>query len=180
VSTGVSGVTGLSPSLSVASDSDRMAYSVYRHGGYEINMKDLDPNALAQIAVDTTPHMPPPVLAPAPEGSFADRPYHGKLSLDRFVQPYLSAGGGGTGGFIRGGVGLSFADMLANQQADLLIQAGKGVDDFIVQAGYVNMRSRWNWGILGGQVPWLTGGLTTPIGTSASGLPIAQQTDVYR
>jgi Tol biopolymer transport system component len=180
VSTGVSGVTGLSPALSVASDSDRMAYSVYRHGGYEINMKDLDPSALAQIAVDTTPHMPPPVLAPAPGASFQDRPYRGKLSLDKFVQPYLSAGGGGTGGFIRGGVGLSFADMLNNQQADLLIQAGKSVDDFIVQAGYVNMRSRWNWGILGGQVPWLTGGLTTPISTSANGLPVVQQTDVYR
>ena len=180
VPTGVSGVTGLSPALSVASDSDRMAYSVYRHGSYEINMKDLDPSALAQIAVDTTPHMPPPVLAPAPEASFPDRPYRGKLSLDRFVQPYLSAGGGTTGGFIRGGVGLSFADMLNNHQLDLAVQAGKSVDDFILQAAYVNLRSRWNWGILGGQVPWLAGGLTVPVATSARGVPVEQQTDIYR
>lgn len=178
VSTGVSGVTGLSPALSVASDSDRMAYSVYRHGGYEINMMDLDASAPTEVAVDTTPHMPSPVLAPTPAASFPDRPYRPGLSLDRFVQPYLSAGGGSTGGFIRGGVGLSFGDMLGNRQLDLAVQAGKNVDDFIVQAEYVNMRSRWNWGVMGGQVPWLSGGLTPT--TSTDGVTLTRQTDIYR
>jgi Tol biopolymer transport system component len=180
VSTGVSGVTGLSPALSVASDSDRMAYSVYRHGGYEINVMDLDSSETTRVAADNAPHMPPPALAPAPEASFVDRPYRGKLTLDRLVQPYLSAGGGTTGGFIRGGVGLSFADMLGNHSLDVAVQAGKAVDDFILQAGYVNLKSRWNWGIIGGQVPWLIGGVATPLSPSADGTALSRQGDIYR
>ena len=179
VSTGVSGVTGLSPALSVASDSDRMAYSVYRHGGYEINLMDLDESAPVELAIETTSHMPPPVLAPVPEASFPDRPYRPGLSLDRFVQPYLSAGGGSTGGFIRGGVGLSFADMLSNRQLDVAVQAGKSIDDFILQVAYLNMRSRWNWGVLGGEVPWLSGGLSTST-TAADGSTLTRQGDVFR
>ncbi|HUK35173.1 MAG TPA: BamA/TamA family outer membrane protein, partial [Vicinamibacterales bacterium] len=181
VSTGVSGVTALSPALSVASHSDRIAYSVYRHGSYEINVMDVDENAPQLAAVDTTKHVtPPPVLTPAPAASFSDRPYRAGLSLDRFVQPYLSAGGGSTGGFIRGGVGLSFGDMLGNRQLDLAVQAGKNVDDFIAQAAYLNMHSRWNWGVLGGQVPWLSGSPSAPATPSANGATLTQQSDIYR
>jgi Tol biopolymer transport system component len=177
VPTGVSGVTGLSPALSVASHSDRIAYSVYRHGGYEINVMDLDASTPERAAVDTSTHVaPPPVLTPAPAVSFSDRPYRAALSLDRFVQPYLSAGGGSTGGFIRGGVGVSFADMLGNRQLDLAVQAGRHVDDFIAQATYINMRSRWNWGIAGGQVP----GLSLPAVASADGATLTRQSDIYR
>ena len=146
VATGVSGVTGLSPALSVASRSDRMAYTVYRHGGYEIHVSDLDastPPAVTEVDTVTT-HAFPTVLMPAPAASFSERPYRAGLRLDRLVQPYLSAGGGSSGSFIRGGVGLSFADMLGNRQLDFAVQAGKQVDDFIAQATYLNMRSRWN------------------------------------
>ncbi len=186
VSTGVSGVTSLSPAISVATRSDRLAYSVYRRGGYQINV--IDPDAAAPVlaraptlaAAPSAPHGPAPVLLPAPEASFADRPYRAGLSLDRFVQPYLSAGGGSTGSFIRGGVGLSFADMLGNRQLDVAVQAGKHVDDFVAQAAYLNMRSRWNWGIAGGQVPWLTGGFSTAAAASADGATLTQQNDIYR
>ncbi len=180
VRTGVSGVTGLSPAISVAANSDRLVYSVYRHGGYEINMMDADTTAPAVAAVDTTVHPSTRVLMPAPAASFSDRPYRPGLSLDRLVQPYLSAGGGSTGGFIRGGVGLSFGDMLGNRQLDLAVQAGKTVDDFIAQAAYFNMRSRWNWGVMGGQVPWLIGGLSAPATPSGNGTTLTQQNDIYR
>ena len=46
---------------------------------------------------------------------FTSKPYRAALSLDRVVQPYLTAAGGGTGGSLRGGVGLSFGDMLGDQ-----------------------------------------------------------------
>jgi len=179
VPTGVSGVTALSPALSVAGRTDRMAYSVYRHGGYEINVMDLDMDTRKLASVDITSHITPTVLSPAPAATFSDRPYRGRLSLDRFVQPYLSAGGGSTGGFIRGGVGLSFADMLGNRRLDLAVQAGKNVDDFIGQAAYINMRSRWNWGIMGGQVPWLSGGINSPALPSEDGT-LTRQNDIYR
>ncbi|HET9834410.1 MAG TPA: BamA/TamA family outer membrane protein, partial [Vicinamibacterales bacterium] len=181
VATGVSGVTGLSPALSIAARADRMAYSVYRRGAYEINVMDVDASQPLAAAVDTTiTHPAPSVLMPPPTASFSDRPYRAGLTLDRLVQPYLSAGGGSSGGFIRGGVGLSFADMLGNRQLDFAVQAGKNVDDFIAQATYVNMRSRWNWAITGGQVPWLSGGFNSADTTSADGGTLTRQNDIYR
>jgi len=179
VATGVSGVTGLSPALSVAARADRMAYSVYRRGAYEINVMDVDTSQPSAAAVETTTtHLVPAALMPAPAASFSDRPYRAGLSLDRLVQPYLSAGGGSTGGFIRGGVGLSFADMLGNRQLEVAVQAGKNVDDFIAQATYVNMRSRWNWAITGGQVPWLIGGFSS--GDTPTGDTLTRQSEIYR
>ncbi len=177
---GVSGVTALSPALSVAGRDDRLAYTVYRDGSFEIHTASTDrPEMQAHDArAAAIAPLPPAPLPPA--SSFSDRPYRAALSLDRFVQPYLSAGGGSTGGFIRGGVGLSFADMLGNRELNLAVQAGSHVDDFILQAGYVNMRSRWNWGVSGGQVPWLVGAAQPPATPSADGSSLTRQQDVYR
>jgi hypothetical protein len=111
---------------------------------------------------------------------FTVRPYRSALSLDRMVQPYLSAGGGSTGGFLRGGVVLSFGDMLGDQQLQTALQAGKSVDDFAAQASYVNMRSRWNWGVLGGQVPWVLGGRQTPFAPATDGRTLSRDSDTFR
>jgi hypothetical protein len=182
--TGVSGVAAQSPALSVAGRDDHLAFSVYRHGSFEIHTTAPDRRApllaLARAAVQTAAPASQAPLPLAPASSFSDHPYRAALSLDRFVQPYLSAGGGSTGGFIRGGVGLSFADMLGNQQLDVAVQAGSRIDDFIAQAGYVNMRSRWNWGVSGGQVPWLAGSAEGAVETSANGTTLTRQQDVYR
>ncbi|HXD75192.1 MAG TPA: BamA/TamA family outer membrane protein [Vicinamibacterales bacterium] len=195
-SIGVSGVTALSPSLSVAGADDRLAYSVYKKGAFEIHTRAVDHRAPRMAFAPLRLAPPAPVrlaplasvrLAPLAQGealaaasSFTDRPYRAALSLDRYVQPYLSAGGGSTGGFIRGGVGLSFGDMLGDRQLDLAVQAGAHVEDFILQAGYTNLRSRWNWGISGAQVPWLTGSAPGPLETSADGSTLSRTADVYR
>ena len=93
---------------------------------------------------------------------FTTKRYNSRLSLNRSVQPYLSAGGGGSSSFLRAGVALSFGDMLGDHRLQTSLQVGKTIDDFAANAAYVNMRSRWNWAILGGQVPWLTGGVSVP------------------
>jgi hypothetical protein len=194
--TGVSGITGLSPALSVAGKSGRAAFSVYRRGAYEIHAIDLDarPPVLPAVPVVATALTPssvarPPAASAAfsfpaldlPNGNaFAVKPYHAGLSLNRMVQPYLSAGGGSTGGFLRGGVGLSFGDMLGDHQLQTAVQVGKNLDDFVAQAAYVNMRSRWTWGILGGQVPWLIGESQPPISASADGSTLTRRSDVFR
>jgi Tol biopolymer transport system component len=202
VTTGVSGVTALSPALSVAGPANELAFSVYRHGAYEIHLMD---------AVDGAPLNPTPaeadlngettipstattdtatqdrkaagaVLMPTfglQDGSqFTSKPYRAGLSLDRVVQPYLTAAGGGMGSSIRGGVGLSFGDMLGDQQVQTAVQVGKSRDDFAAEASYLNMRSRWNWGVLTSQVPWLTGTTTS---SGKIGQPeIVAQTNVLR
>jgi hypothetical protein len=96
------------------------------------------------------------------------------------VQPYVSAGGGSTGGFVRAGVGLTFADMLGDRQLQTAIQVGKGVDDFIGEAAYLNMRSRWTWGVIGEQVPWLIGAIQQPATLSADRQTVTAQADVFR
>src|SRR5262249_40128049 len=112
--------------------------------------------------------------------AFATKPYRGGLALDRMVQPYLSAGGGSTGGFVRAGVALSFGDMLRNHQLQTAVEVGKNVDDCIAEAAYINMRSRWNWGILGGQVPWLVGAAQPPATLSPDKSTLTQQSEVFR
>src|SRR5262245_10611694 len=109
---------------------------------------------------------------------FTSRPYRAGLSLDRVVQPYLSAGGGGTGSFLRGGVGLSFGDMLGDQALETAIQVGKSRDDFGAQVAYINRRSRWNWGVLSSQLPWLMS-ITESRGTLGSGT-VERSTQLFR
>ncbi|HVZ23769.1 MAG TPA: BamA/TamA family outer membrane protein, partial [Vicinamibacterales bacterium] len=98
----------------------------------------------------------------------------------RFIQPYLSAGGGSIGGFIEAGVGLSFADLLNNHQLDVAVQAGRHVDDFVAQASYLNIGSRWNGGVSGGLVPGLVGAPQGPLVPSADGASLTRETGVYR
>src|SRR5262249_52239657 len=174
------------------------AFSVYRHGAYEIHLmaapdgspmlaassvadvdvnsqdtdadakgqdivvddkgQDTDKRSSADIEAERT--VSGAVIAPTfglQDGSqFTSKPYRAGLSLDRVVQPYLTAGGGGGGSFLRGGVGLSFGDMLGDQRVETALQAGKSKDDFAAQVAYVNMRRRWNWGVLSSQIPWIT------------------------
>ena len=191
--TGVSGITPLSPALSVAAQADRAAFSVYRDGAYEIHAIDLAgesvqaPAPIVSTGVAPTAIVPPlagalsiPVLDLPNGQGFATKPYRSGLSLDRMVQPYLSAGGGSTGGFLRAGVGMSFADMLGDRQLQTVVQVGKGVDDFVSQAAYINARSRWTWGVIGGQIPWLIGAVAQPMSVSADAHTVSQQLDVFR
>lgn len=167
--TGVSGITALSPALSVAAQADRLAFSVYRRGAYEVHTIDAPrgtPLPSAALPAD-------PALAQAVPGAatgpgigilgkdFTVKPYRHGLSLNGIGQPYLSAGGGSFGGFLRAGVSFSFGDTLGNQELYTALQVGKGIDDFAAQTAYMNRRSRWNWGAVGGQVPWLAGASKT-------------------
>ncbi len=199
VSTGVSGITALSPALAVAGPANQLAFSVYRHGAYEIHVVDATDGSrllpASAVANDQSHQSVTPPAATRPEravagavtpptfglqdgSQFTSKPYRSRLSLDRTVQPYLSAGGGGRGSFVRGGVGLSFGDMLGDQDVQTALQVGKSRDDFAYQLNYRNMRARWNWGVLTSQVPWVTG---STINHGTIGDPtIVRETDVRR
>jgi hypothetical protein len=199
VSTGVSGVTALSPALAVAGPANQLAFSVYRHGAYEIHVEDAtDGSRLlpTSTVADGQSHqtVTPPAATPPErtaagavtpptfglqDGSqFTSKPYRPRLSLDRIVQPYLTAGGGGSGSALRAGVGLSFGDMLGDQRVQTALQVGKSRDDFAYQVSYLNMRSRWNWGMFTSQVPWSTG---STISHGTIGEPkVVRETDVRR
>jgi Tol biopolymer transport system component len=198
VSTGVSGVSALSPALTVAERSNRLAFSVYRHGAFEIQLVDAtEGSCVASMpaiskapSAERTPssaRLRQPtssgaVIAPTfglQDGSqFTTKPYRAGLSLDHVVQPYLTAQGGGTGSSLRGGVGLSFGDMLGDQEVQTALQVGKSRSDLAAQVSYLNMRSRWNWGVLTSQQSWLTGTTTS---SGAIGRPeVVRETNLLR
>ncbi len=157
---GVAGVTPISPVFSVASDHQAIAFSVYRDGGYEIDSID-DRGRLAgrllPAEATTMPGVLPLVEMPSRPTPLVDnsltslseaavKRYRKTLTLNRVGQPYFSAGGGSFGTFIQAGMGLSWADMLGDQQMDLQLQVGRRRDDFAGQAVYINRSHRVNLG----------------------------------
>jgi hypothetical protein len=178
---GVSGITPLSPALTVAAGAKRIAYSVYKDGGYEIRTMPIGsgsplsgPLSLPSKPVRAAPATPPVVAA---AGAFPTARYRGGLSLNSIGQPYLSAGGGALGGFFRAGMSVSFSDLLEQRQLQTAIQVGTQARDFAVQTAYINRESRWTWGMLAGQLP--VGFISTRT-RSTPGAAIARDTESYR
>ena len=175
--TGISGITETSPALSVAQQSGRLVYSVFRSNGYELYAIE-SPEVLAgrpfteaadqrQAAVLPPADRRNPLLAdllsnselglPA-QADFAVQPYGAGISLTYIGQPSLVAGSNQFGTFVGGGAALYFSDMLGNRNLVTALQVNGGLKDVTAQVGYQNLSGRLNWGGVIQQVPYLTGG----------------------
>jgi len=182
----VAGITALSPAISFAPRTKMLAYSVFKSGGYEILTTTAERVAEAEAdAVTAVPRPAPPVRMPeeaddngaagdAPaagiafsagdageardlSAGFGVRAYRPRLSLESIGQPYLSAGGGSFGSFLRAGMGFSLGDMLGDQQLSIAMQVGRHRHDFAGRVMYLNRRSRWNWGMAAEYLPLMFG-----------------------
>jgi Tol biopolymer transport system component len=168
---GVSGITGTSPAIAVASSSGTLAFSVYRAGRYEIRTLDAA-QAMAgrpvppEAGVTAATALAPPtnsivsrMLADAADGlpsgaAFEDTQYDDRLRLESVSQPYVGAATGNTfGGALRASFGFTFGDMLRDRQLQSLFRVGTDRDDFAAQIGYMNRRRQWTWGFVGGVMP---------------------------
>ena len=190
---GVSGITALSPAISVGEMGTRVAMSVYHGGAYEIDALDVPLRSGVVDTVSAAPSSSPaPRTMPAPAGTralasaatappaFSHRPYAPSLSLFSLGQPYLSAGGGPFGSFVRAGMSLSVGDLFGEQELSSAVQVGKRSSDFAFETSYVDRRSRWNWGISGSQIPWLVGtGLGSHDATTPSGDRVVTREAMY-
>jgi Tol biopolymer transport system component len=196
--TGISGITALSPAISVARTSGRLAYSVYEKGGYDIY--SIDPSELQGRPVTSEPAvaradlLPPrgraegivrEALSDATTGlpqqtTFASRPYHAGLSLDYVAPPTLTVGTGPFGTLIGGGSALYFSDMLGQRYLTTALQVNGGVKDIGALVGYSNVRTRWNWGVSASQVPYLTGGFAQGLAEVNGDTVLAQQAFLFR
>jgi hypothetical protein len=175
--TGVSGITETSPALSVAQQSGRLVYSVFRANGYELYAIEA-PEVLAGRPFPAVPGearaaaLPPsdrrnalladllnnPELGLPPQSEFAVEPYRGGISLTYVGRPSLIAGSNQFGTFVGGGAALYFSDMLGNHNLVTALQVNGGLKDVTAQVGYQNLTRRLNWGATVQQVPYLTGG----------------------
>ena len=116
VSTGVSGVTGLSPASRSRRKQGTVAFSTYRDNGYEIHTLR-DAGQIAGTPVDGAAPLPPvaaieealadiePVpQLPLPHTASVETGYRPRLSLEAVGSPYFSAGGGSFGSYVQGGM----------------------------------------------------------------------------
>ena len=179
--TGVSGLTAISPAISVARGTGDVAFSVNKGGpfSYEIYVAD-DPEVLAgqpapEMLVGVDASIIPPrermstahaeLLTNARLGladpiTFEDDEYRSQLSLDFISQPTIAFGASDFGVFFAGGAALFFSDLLGNRTLQTILQVntsfGNVVQGTALLAGYENLSSRWNWAFIGGQVPLVT------------------------
>ena len=180
LATGVSGISDLSPALSVADATGALAYSVFegqRYSVYQTPAADAvgTPVAPALTEAERRADVLPPsdaltrsrvtgYLADAGDGlppvtaAFAERPYRSRLSLDYISQPSVGATydpyyGSGLG--VAGGVQLFFSDQLSDNVLGLTVQANGTFKDVGGQALYIDRGGRLNYGALVGHVPYL-------------------------
>lgn len=163
---GVTGLAATSPALSVARDAPVLAFTSYRHGKYDLEIRRGD-SVLAgrplagHIATDAG--APPP--AGGGEGAVAQllddslfglpttstmpsRAYAPDLFLEAVGQPYLSSGGGPFGTFVRGGGSLLFSDLLGERKLLASVQIANRLRDMALGLRFLNRERRWNWGAI--------------------------------
>jgi hypothetical protein len=205
VVTGLSGITASSPALSVASRAGVAAFSVYDEGKYDIYTRSLNEPAPAVAAT-----LPPASMAAATLPPFARQstevatllasantglpapadhptePYSAKLSLQALGQPTVAVGTSRFGTSIGGGISAYFSDMLGDHTLTTVLQVNSGITgsfsakDTGALAQYINQAHRWNWGLVGGQVPYLSGGIQQGFGNISGEPAYIEQTIVFR
>jgi hypothetical protein len=187
--------------MSVAVRNGTIAFSVYDSEKYDIYTLDPATRGAAQQALSIDAAVLPPsdrkrsevsaLLANPtlglPDGSYETEPYKPKLSLEGISQPMVGVGVSRFGTTIGGGIAFSFADVLDDHVLTTAVQFNSGLTGnfsskaFGAQAAYLNQARRWNWGVIGGQIPYLSGGFQSNVGRAANGdLVETDQMIVYR
>ena len=194
LSTGVSGITALSPAYSLAPGVGRLVFSTYEKGVYSLYRLDGDSLLTGEAprppAGPSAGVLPPDSSSAPPESSLASAtppappdtstfkrvPYKARLSLDNAGQVSLGVAGGANQVGVAGGVSLIFSDMMGNHTLLTALQVQNSGGNFInntaFQIGYQDLSSRWNWGGQVSQIPYVTTSYAQDIATGPSGEPV--------
>ncbi len=182
VDSGISGITALSPAISVANGAGTVALSAYENSGHHIYLLETPEQLNGAPIGSSVMRLQAASLPPAARESLVAKtlqdpktglppvagqvePYDSNLSLDAVGQPYITAGVDRFGGMVGGGLAFSFSDMLGNHNLFAQVSAdtyGGSAGDIAKNTGalvaYTNMSKRWNWGVAVEQSPYLAGG----------------------
>ncbi len=181
VATGVSGITRLSPALTVARSNGRMLFSVFNDAGYDIVGLDaaatqgtpvgpigggiaaagvLPPaNALGTSAVETALNDVTTGL-PSANTTYAVKPYRGSLSLDYLGAPFVGVGvSSGTfgGAGLSGAVAAYFGDMLGDKTIGASVVAQGDIKDIGGEVFYLDAGRRLQYLLGASHIPYVTG-----------------------
>jgi Tol biopolymer transport system component len=200
--TGITGITATSPALSVASQSGIAAFSVYDKGKYDIYTVATGglggvalPDAMTAAALPPRQRRTSTVQAlladartglPPADAPYETRPYEARLGIEAIGQPTVAVGADRFGTSVGGGISAYFRDVLGNHSLSAAVQVNSGITgsfsatDTGAQVAYLNQKHRWNWGVTGGQIPYLSGGFAESL-VSIDGAPaIVDETIVFR
>jgi Tol biopolymer transport system component len=178
LATGVSGITYLSPAMSVSSQTGRLVFSVFENSGNNIYGVDAE-RTLGEPVPVTPPErvvaagiLPPQeahgtglvaeYLASPLDGlppldpDYEVRPYRARIGLDYVGPPAFGMGISQFGVGIAGGISLFFSDMLGDHQIGSVVQANGGIKDIGGLVAYNNQARRLNWGGMVAHIPYLT------------------------
>jgi Tol biopolymer transport system component len=188
MATGVSGVTAISPAISVAQGTGTLMFTVFKTQGHEI--VSLVPSQLVGVPVDreasarlaSAATLPPgdvagnmtvasylsdPVTGLVSGNDFRVTPYHSSFALDALGQPYAGVQTGGyLGTGVVGGISALWGDQLGDQQIFSAIQANGTVRDFGGAVYYQNLKRRLNWLVGAEHIPYVSGGAYRSFGAN--------------
>ncbi len=179
LATAVSGITYLSPAMTVAANTGQIVFSVFDE--LEFHIYSLQPGAGEAVALTegaedqpgrklppTSPdrfsrvatYLADPDVGLQPAGTYpvtdADD-YDASLSLDYVGQPTLGVGTDNFGNYIGGGASAYFSDMLGNRILGVAAIAQGTFKDIGGQVFYADLSDRWNWAVSAGRIPYLLG-----------------------
>ncbi|NIN72620.1 MAG: BamA/TamA family outer membrane protein [Gemmatimonadetes bacterium] len=180
LTTGVSGITALSPAMSISSESNKMVFSAYEGDRYTLYAIDdqtvLEGGPVQPPLAEINPAVLPPadrpvgdVMAlvdnaylglPPTSDEFEETKYSAGLSLDYIAPPNAAVGVGSSGTLIGGGTALFWSDILGEHNLVTGLQVNGSIADIAALVGYENRRSRWNWSFSGYQFPIARRGFT--------------------
>jgi Tol biopolymer transport system component len=187
LSSGVVGITKLSPALTVSPAGDRMLFTVREEdenriyavdrpevvAGRPVRALSGDEGEVADFAL-----LPPArqastvaALLRRPEVGLPLEPatdvekYEVDLGLDAVGQPYVVGGTNHFGSFLSGGVSLLWSDMLGNHQLGLQVQTAGDFNNIAGIFGYENRDSRWYWGGSVSHLPFYSRGYSSGLAT---------------
>jgi hypothetical protein len=192
VLSGVSGITPLTPALSAAAAAQGLVFTVFEGDHYNIYATE----TAAQLA-GRTPEgngrnaaVLPPFNRPVGEvATLLSRPraglpqpqawpqeeYQPNLSLDFVGQPTVGIGADRFGAYGAGGMTLMWSDMLGNHQLGTTVQLTSRFQEIGGAVSYVNRKNRWNWGIVGEQIPYVTGAFAQGFATVGGSTRFVEQ-----
>ena len=175
VISGVSGITPLTPALSAASNASAFVFTVFEEDHHNIYAADgARPATVGALAAGGTNAavLPPGNRKPDTVVQLLDSPqiglpapqrqevtdYRGNLSLEAISQPTVGIGVDRFGTYAAGGISFLFSDLLGDHMLGTTVQSTSRIQETGAQVVYLNRKSRWNWGLVGEHLPYVTGG----------------------
>lgn len=172
--TGISGITHLSPAISIARKDSSMVYSYYSKGKYQIyraRLSDFKALEVQHDDIDFTAAILPPnkkldnlfvteninsnaKTDTLPASSFLQKPYRPKFGLSYIGSSGVGVSTSSWGTGLAGGVNMMFSDITGDNQIVSTLAVNGEVYDFGGLVGYINQKHRIKFGAMVSHIPY--------------------------